>query len=744
MSDADDVAARAQQLFDEGARILEATWDDAVAMCRYPDHDDRHDPRNTLDYADVLLRTGVPANAERAGRAIRAVVAMQERRPQDAHYGNFRWSLEDEVVADLNGVEFILDGLNYLVRAHAAVLPPDLRAEMLDAIALGLDEIDRLDVHPSYTNIALSDICNSVLGGEALGARLTPAGMSGDECVARGARRLYEWFAFSDRSGAPHEYNSTTYLAVDIERIAMLAAHTSDPEIALKARIAEERLWLHLAAHYHPRLAELAGPHSRSYFDGWSGASGYLKLILWKLLGDDTLRRTPPWVMHSREEAQIGVARGMSRCPDYIIELLRERAMPFESRETVDIDRGVDITTFMTEKYALGTASRAYTVGEPPEPWPSFNSVHLYFATSEAPGFGALFARYVIDDRDRDSHVELHDAGTFVAMQHGQRAIVAYGLMQQLRPARSYKLSVRMLGITPATQVLVGEQQVDDGDVVAVGPGDAVVIAGSDVYVGIIPLEPSDMGSDAPIELRRDGHALVLDIYNYQGPPKQFWEHRSQSGPFFAGNVRNAFILEVVERGGYANAEAFRANLEAAVIADNVDAQLEREITYASGGSTLSLRYSLRDMRPIARKVDGVPYASPMVEARSHRDTGNWTITRDAIVDVGQVRVIGGSGAKLLVAPEYGFPTIFSSFDNDPAPVSLLTHGLVFDCDAFGFGRIEYDPLAKRVVVDVAGEIGAIRIAGAFALRLIINGADVTEMMTPAAADGVREFIGIG
>ena len=378
---------RAAQLFDEGARILAALWDDDVAMVRTAEAPEFHTPRGTLAYAQVLLRQG---DVSRAERAIRSVLALQETRPQDAHYGNFRWQLEEECVRDLNGVEFMLDSLIELARDHAAELSDDVAGEMRAAIALGLAEIDRLDVHVSYTNIILSDIANSVLGGELLGEA---------RYIERGARRLDEWLAFTNASGAPHEFNSATYAAVDIRRLAALAEHTRDPRIALKARIAEERMWLHVAAHYHPGLAQLAGPHSRAYFDGWSGAGGYLKLVLWRLLGDEALRRKTPYAPRSREEGETGVALGELHCPDYVERWLREKRFPFEARETASASLGMDTTTYMTDGYALGTASRSFHVGEPPEMWPGFNSLHLYAKRAEAPGYGALYVRYIVNEK---------------------------------------------------------------------------------------------------------------------------------------------------------------------------------------------------------------------------------------------------------------------------------------------------------------------------------------------------------
>ena len=40
-----------------------------------------------------------------------------------------------------------------------------------------------------------------------------------------------------------------------------------------------------------------------------------------------------------------------------------------------------------------------------------------------------------------------------------------------------------------------------------------------------------------------------------------------------------------------------------------------RDITYGSGASSVSLRYSLWDMQLIERRIDGVPYEPPPARA---------------------------------------------------------------------------------------------------------------------------------
>ena len=670
-----------------------SNWNDDVGLVRDQEHyGERHSIRASLAYAETLLRSGSVADLARAERIIEIVASAQETRARDAHYGNFLWHFEDAVVRDLNSVEFVLDALNAIIRAHIGVLSRSAADLIRAMIALGLREIDRLDVHPSYTNIALSDICNSVLGGEAVGDQ---------SFVERGHRRLDEWFAFTDRSGAPHEFNSPTYAAVDIARMAALAEHARDQEIALRARIAEERLWLHSAAHYHPLLAQIAGPHARSYRDGWTGAGGYLKLMLWRLLGDDNLRRLTPYFPAGREEGHTGVALGQYHCPGYVRDLLREKRYPYEARATTDVVAGLDITTYMTENYALGSASRSYAVGDPPEPSLQQDPLHLYFARDEAPGYGALTCRYIIDERDAGETAgdDLWDQGRHVAAQHRNRAIVAYGLHPRARPVSSYKLSVRLLGIGERSEIWCGETQVATFPRV-VRPLEPVVIAEGAVYLAIVPLEPTDMGSDAPIELRlRDG-LLTLDVYNYRGPAKTFWEYASLGGAFYKGNVRNAFIIEVAERTAYADLAAFRAHVAAARITDTVDDDYERVITYASDGGELAMRYSLWDLRLIERRIDGVAYGPPMACGGAVDGSGpQWTHTSDKTVRVGDGQLTATGPKSFIADPEAGRYVVVRT-GLDEGTLRLKTPRTAIDFATFGFGRLELDEHAGTLALE--------------------------------------------
>jgi hypothetical protein len=729
---------RARQLLDEAARIYDPLWDDAVAMVRSPDHHESHSARATLAYGLLNLIRGGQAAGALAERAIRAVLALQELNPADSHHGNFRWTLEDPRVRDLNGVEFILDNLNEMILSHGDALPSTLADDVRTAIALGLAEIDRLDVHLSYTNIAVSDISNSVLGGVAVGDATY---------VGRGERRLMDWLAFTNRSGAPHEYNSPTYCAVDLQRLAALAEHAPDPDLALKARVAEERVWMHVAAHYHPLLRQLAGPHARSYWDGWTGAGGYLKLLLWRLLGDPLLRAETSYAPASREEMYVALALDRLHPTPEALAWLAAKRFPFEVRETVDAGRSADITTYLTENYAFGTASCHYTVGDPPEPTQQLNGALLQFRRDVAPGFGTLSTRFIVDDRDRGASSDaahgddLWDEGTLVAAQSRNRAIVAYGLTPRLRPVRSFKLSVRLLGAGPDTEVWCGDRRVDAFPA-SVQPGEAVVIAEGGVYIAVIPLEPDDLGHDAPIELCLDGHLLTLDIYNYQGPPNTFWEYRSLAGAFFKRNVRNAVILEVAERTNFADLAAFRRHIAAARVSDRTDSEHVREIAYASDGGSVSLSYDLREVRPIARVFDGVPYVAPMSRAGAVDGSGlQWIQSRDSLVELPGATLTADTAPKWLAVDGGARRCLFVHPTVEETDFALEMDSVAVECDAFGFGRVTLDAAFCAVTIEAAGEIGPVRIRSADSPRCWINGTDVTGSLVNLP-DGAREFHG--
>jgi hypothetical protein len=270
------------------------------------------------------------------------------------------------------------------------------------------------------------------------------------------------------------------------------------------------------------------------------------------------------------------------------------------------------------------------------------------------------------------------------------------------------------------------------------------VIAEDSVYVALISLEPTDMGCGAPIEVNVSGHVLSLDIYNYRGPEKSFWEYQSLSGAFYKGNVRNAFVLEVAGRGDFADLAAFRRHIAGARVTDSVDEDHVREIAYASGGGSTAMRYSLWDMRLIERRFDGVPYAAPMGRAGAIDGKGaQWVQSRDTLTEVSGAKVMAGRAPKWLYANAEQGRYVLVNPSDERVPVTFETmSGSTLECEEFGFGRIEIDATSAAVAIEATGAVGVVRLRLGQAPSMTINGRDVTALLTGPDADGVRTFDG--
>ena len=205
--------------------------------------------------ASELMASGAPADIAEATAIFRAVLACQEVRDTEPHRGNFRWELEDEVVEDLNAVQFVLFYCIPVLCKTSDALPPDLVAAMRHAVALGLEEIARIDVALAYTNIVLKDIANSCLGGQLLGD---------NNIDRRGREKLVRWMAHVDTYGLPAEYNSPNYASVAVRVLGRLAELTEDKHTRIRARTMLARLGLSAALHVHPGIGCWAGPFSRA------------------------------------------------------------------------------------------------------------------------------------------------------------------------------------------------------------------------------------------------------------------------------------------------------------------------------------------------------------------------------------------------------------------------------------------------------------------------------------------------
>jgi hypothetical protein len=635
-----------------------------------------HESRRGARLAAELVANGTPQDLELAEQVLRVVLGCQERDKDDPHYGNFMWMLEDEVVGDLNAVEFNLEYLIPMMLQHGDRLSTALREQVLEAIKLGLDEIRRLDVLVAYTNITLLDILNTCLGGELL---------RDVQIASRGYRKLIVWMAFTDREGTPFEYNSPTYTPVTLRALAQLAALVQHSDTRTRARAALARLGLSAALHIHAGTGRWAGPHSRAYHPSVVAETEAEVEMLHRWIEDGTL---PGWVR----------------------DALTRRPEAFEVTETAFAARDLGITTYHSKSFALGVSVK--------EAGGQSDVVMAHYVRPGSPRPGVLYTRYLTNDKwlgdfyhatDRTKSRNLIEEGRFYGVQQGPCAIGLYTLAHPA-PLHSAKAALIWTQRELVDEIWIGGERIDTlpRDL---EPGQVVVVGSGDVWFAVLPLTVSDLGRGAPLRLVEREGDLVLELYNYLGPEKSFWE-LSWPGAFFKGQPQCGFYLEVAERGAYADGSAFAQTVKNGILMD----ETAPPFTYAGEADrSWKVEYS-RDERALGIEVDLMKWQ--LVRRWTDKGSLNWPMLESPVarqssmgrVEIGSAVLTCGSEAGWLFAsPETG-RYVAAYHGLRPAPLTLTVPGGSVQVPMMGTGTVLWDN--GKVMVDAVDLSGDITVSG--------------------------------
>lgn len=220
--------------------------------------------RGLLRFALEAAARGWNPNA--VEEALAVARSMQVGDPAKEHFGNFRWRLADEGVADPNACQFAAQLLALLrledegrlvPRPGGRRLSPRSR-ELLDAMTRdALVAVRRHGVEPGYTNMALLRTWNLL----AL-----------DESAPEGAEAWRDWLAFTSDRGIT-EFLSPTYLGIDLDCLALIADHAPAGEVRGEAEAVLDYVWQGMACHWLPAAQRLSGPRARDY--DWLWGRGY-------------------------------------------------------------------------------------------------------------------------------------------------------------------------------------------------------------------------------------------------------------------------------------------------------------------------------------------------------------------------------------------------------------------------------------------------------------------------------------
>jgi hypothetical protein len=263
--------SRHRDAFHRAVEAMHPDYNEAIRMLRRPFKSPGyhttitsaafvHPTRETLDYALALLDGGAAAYRQRALDIIANVVSMQDGDADSPTFGVWPWFYEEPLERmappDWNWADFCGKRLLIAAIRHGSAFPPDLYAAVRKAVLNSCEAIRKRNVGPEYTNIAIMGAFVTLVAGEHFAE---PA------YAEYGLNRLKRFYDYTRERGTFNEYNSPTYSLVAIEELSGLAANARNPQARQWTEELLQMAWGMVAVHFHPRLKQWSGPHSRAY-----------------------------------------------------------------------------------------------------------------------------------------------------------------------------------------------------------------------------------------------------------------------------------------------------------------------------------------------------------------------------------------------------------------------------------------------------------------------------------------------
>lgn len=368
----------------QALKPLDAQYDPAEQMLRRPYSSPGyhttlkggmvHPTRESLAYAVALLDTGEEARRQRAKAILERIVALQDKDPHSKTFGIWSWFLEEPLAKmappDFNWADFCGVQLLQVVLDHRQHLPEKVMQEVDTAIQNAARAIQKRNVGPSYTNIALMGTYVT---------RVAAAYYHLNDLRDYAQKRLQTFAEYTRHHGAFTEYNSPTYTITALQELGRLRLHAPDPLIEELYHTA----WEEIAQHFHVPTRQWAGPHSRCYST---------------LLG-----KSVPALIERASEGR--VAFGVSETTPSLDEHRLPLPCPRELEKyflTLDAPHTVVKTFLKSEPPLIGTTylSQAFTLGtiNHGDLWNQRRALIAYWGSAREPAY--LHLRFLHDGYD--------------------------------------------------------------------------------------------------------------------------------------------------------------------------------------------------------------------------------------------------------------------------------------------------------------------------------------------------------
>ncbi|MGB3776888.1 MAG: hypothetical protein WA960_00910 [Tunicatimonas sp.] len=324
-----------------------------------------HPFRESVYYASDLMDSGLPEYQQRAFDIFKTIIAQQDQQPEHDTYGIWSYHREETLPQmnkpDWNWADFIAVPLLETYMKHHAVLPPTLRQSMEEAIVHASRSIEKRDVKPGYTNIAIMGTLVTHLSAHLFDLPDLK------EYAAMRLRRFYDYTA--ELQGFA-EYNSPTYTRVALNELCRIQQYILDKKARQMIDFCYLTGWQVLAAHFHPPSGQLAGPHSRSY-----------STLLRKSFYDFLYGASQDQIDYQQAQLPVDYYKLQHRMPASLVPNFRQLPAARIERTTFSTgDNPVVGYTYLHPQYCISSVNRSTT-------WQQRRPLLAYWGTPAQPRY---------------------------------------------------------------------------------------------------------------------------------------------------------------------------------------------------------------------------------------------------------------------------------------------------------------------------------------------------------------------
>jgi hypothetical protein len=303
-----------------------------------------HEVRASFSYAVALLDLGDDQYTQRAFDIIKKTITLQDQDTSSRSCGVWPYYLEEPLATkkspiDFNWADFNAVSLLDVWMGHQERIPEELKKTIKESLILAAKSVQRRNVGPSYTNIAIMGTYVTYLVSHLFDL---------PEMQEYANNRLHRFYDYTLEKGGFSEYNSPTYTIVSLDELHRMQRHIINEEAKTIIDALYSMGWEMIARHYHNPSGQWAGPHSRSY-------STLTRPSFYAILNEASNGALKFPVQEPRWNVKI-----KHKMPDKLLSYFLTPTYPRSEIDIFEVNKPEIIgTSYLTEKYALSTANRS-------------------------------------------------------------------------------------------------------------------------------------------------------------------------------------------------------------------------------------------------------------------------------------------------------------------------------------------------------------------------------------------------